>query len=802
VTSGDFWYALRAIRRSPLVALVVISSLGVGIGVNTIVFSWIQAVVFKPIPGVANASAFHLIEPRTDNGVYPGTSWPEFRDLRERLQSFEGITAFRMTPLYVGKSGEVERAYALLVSDNYFSVLGLTPAAGRFLRAEEVSRPGGEPVAVVSHDYALTRYGGPAEAIGRTLRANGVDLAIVGVAPPGFLGTMLRLEFDMWVPATLAPALLPGSRELDQRGVRGYTITGRLRPSSTTAHAQSEVDAVLRQLASDYPGTNAAIQAEVLPYWRSSRGPQRFLAPALGFLQGVMLLLLLAVCGNTANLALSRASARQREMGMRLALGAGRWRILSLVLTENILLAIAGAGLGAAIAWWGTRALTAVPLTVGFPVSLETHIDIYGIVFALGLGVACGVAFGLVPGLQLSRVDPQCAFRTGALTQGRSAFRHVLMGVQVALALLVLVAAGFFIRQFLETRDIDPGFRRDGVLLAAYDLTGRTTGEAASRTFASRLLARLRDTPAVEAAAISSAIPLDIHGLPSRVFTVEGWTRPDEGFDLTLVNTVTPGYLALMDIALTAGTDFASLDDVASPPQAIVNEAFARRYLDRLEPLGRRLDIRGRTYVIVGVARTSTYNTFGEAPTPIVHLSYRDAPGRAGEIHVRARAGSEKVLAAAVRDAVRTLDADLPIYNVRTLTDHVENNLIFRRIPARMFAVLGPLLLVLASMGIYAVSAYNVSLRATEIGVRQALGATRARVVAYVVGETLGIILLGVAAGWLLAFVLVNNLLGAPIDPAEFGAVPALLVAVAAFASWIPARRAARLDLWTALRQE
>ncbi len=397
----------------PGIALVVVLSLGVGIGVNVVIFSWMQAVVFQPIPGVANAASFHLVEPRSETGMNPGTSWQEYQDLRARLRTFRDLLAFRMTSLYVGEPGQVERAYGLLVSGNYFDALGLRPAAGRFFRPEEVTKPGGDPVAVISHEYWQSRFAGAPAAVGQSIRVNSRAITIVGVAPRGFQGTVLRLKFDLWLPATMAPALLNGSRELEQRASRGYTATGLLTPGTSRAQAQSDVDAAMRQLSLEYPETNATITGEVLPFWQFSRGPQRFLVTALAFLQGIMLLLLVAVCGNTANLMLARASARQREMCMRLALGAGPWRIVRLLLTENLLLALAGAGLGVAVGVWGTRALGAVPLTIGLPINFETHVDLAGLAFAVILGLVCGAIFGSAPALQLARLDPQVAFRAG-----------------------------------------------------------------------------------------------------------------------------------------------------------------------------------------------------------------------------------------------------------------------------------------------------------------------------------------------------------------------------------------------------
>ena len=786
----------------PVLAAVVILSLAVGIGVNTAIFSWLQAVILRPLPGVSDAGGFHLVEPRASEGTHPGASWLEYRDLRERLPSLRDVLAYRMAPLNVGEAPRTERTYGLLVSGNYFSALGLRPALGRFLRPEEVARPGGEPVVVISHDYWRTRFGGGASALGQTVRINDRHLTIVGVTPREFQGTVLGLTFDLFVPATLAPVLFAGSREMEDRGVRGYNLMGRLQPGATRARAQAELDAAMRELARIHPETNGTMQGEVLPFWQAPRGPQRMFARGLVILQAVMLLLLLAVCGNTANLVLARASARQREIGVRLALGAGPWGVARLLLAESFLMALIAAVLGAALAVWGTEALSAAPMLGAFPIKFQTSIDVAGLAFAMLLGVACGLIFGVAPAAQLARVDPEVALRSGASTAARSGMRNALMGAEVALALVVLVAAALFFRSFRETRDTDPGFRREGVLLAAYDLTGRDADSSASRSFAATLLRRLRAMPGVEVAAIASAVPLDIHGLPLRAFTLEGRAQRDSSPDQALTNVVTPGYFQAMGIPLRTGSDFADLDDAGAAPQAIVNEEFVRRYLGGAEPLGRRLQSRGRSFVITGVVRNSLYESFSEAPTPIIYFSYRDRPAPRGEIHLRTRVGSEMSLAADVQRAVRAVDPSLPVYDVRTLTDHVEKNLFLRRIPARMFVVLGPLLLVLAAVGIYAVVAYTVSQRTTEIGVRLALGASAQRVVAQIVRESLRVIGYGAVIGWLLAALIAVHARGGVLDPSVFLGVPAVLMVVATLACWLPARRAASVDPIVALRQE
>jgi len=795
-------HSVRALMRMPVVSCVVVLSLAVGIGVNTAVFSWVQAVVLRPLPGVADASGIYLIEPRADTGSYPGVSWREYVDLRERLTSISDPIAYRMAPFSVGEPGRVQRAYGLLVSGNYFTMLGLRPALGRLLRDDEAVRPGGEPVLVVSYDYWKTRLGGDPAAIGRSLRVNDRLLTVVGVTAPRFQGTVLGLNFDMWAPATMAPALLGGSPELTDRSLRGYSVVGRLSAHSTRLQAQTELDRALDDLARLYPDTDGKLRGEVLPFWQAPRGPQRMLAEALALLQTIMLLLLLAVCGNTANLLLARATTRQREMGVRLALGAARRQIALLMLSESLLLAAGGVTGGIVLAIWATDALRAVPIIGAFPIRFQTELDLVSIAFAVTLALMCGLVFGLAPALHLARVDPQAAIRAGTRAASRSPLRNALMAIEVGLALVVLLAAAMFLRSFGDARDADPGFRRDGVLLVAYDLSGRNASTATVREFTRRLLERAHALPAVESAAIAASVPLDIHGLPMRSFTVEGRAHSDAAPDLALTNTVTPDYFRTMGIAIRTGGDFADLGDESAPKQAIVNTEFVRRVIGNGETIGRRLATRGDTYTIAGVVDTTVSESFGEPPTPVIYLSYRDRPSARGEIHLRTRAGAEALLAPEIERAVRDLDPSLPVYDVRTLAEHIDKNLFLRRIPARMFVVLGPALLLLAAIGIYAVVAYTVTHRSAEIGIRLALGATPRRVLTEVLVDSMRVVTKGAAVGWSLAAIVSLHLVRGPLYFSVFAGVPAVLLSVAAAACWLPARRASRVDPLIALRQE
>jgi predicted permease len=527
------------------------------------------------------------------------------------------------------------------------------------------------------------------------------------------------------------------------------------------------------------------------------------LLQGLAVLQGVMLVLLLAVCGNTANLLLARASTRLREVGVRLAVGAGAWRIVRLLLVESVLLGLAAAAVGVVIAVWGTNALRAVPvLTTQFPVRFQTDVDGQTLAFAVGLGVLAALLFGTAPAIQLARLSPQSILRSGSGLTARGGLGTAIMAVEVALAAMVLVIASLFFNSFQQTQETDPGFRMRGVLLASYDLAGRNADRSQAIQFADRVLGTLRTLPDVESAALAVSVPLDIHGLPSRAFELEGRPRVDGTEDRSLSNTVTPGYFATMGIPFVEGRDFAELSDTAVPPQAVVNQEFVRRYVGEGEALGRKVRITGTEYVIVGVVRTSLNESFSEPPTPVVYLSYRDRPSGFAEMHVRTRLGDETMLAPGIRSALGSVDQSLPVFNVRTLSQHVEMNLALRKIPAQMFLVLGPLMLLLAAIGIYAVVSYNVAHRTSEIGVRMALGASAAAVLRQVVGENMRVVIGGALAGWGMVAYVYTRFMRGDLEPMAFVAVPLLLLLVAATACWVPARRASRIDPVVALREQ
>ncbi len=800
----DLRLALRGIRRTPLAAAVIVLSLGAGIGVNTIVFSWLDAAVLRPLPGVRGAAALVLLELRRPDGSYASLSWQQYLDYRQRVRSLRDLLAYRMTPLYIGENGATDRIYGLMVSDNYFTALGLAPAAGRFMRSDEASTPGSAPVVVISHEYWQTRYAASPTAIGERIRINGAALTIIGVTPERFEGTIPRLKFDLFVPATLAPVLQPGSRELQDRASGGYSAVGVPRGGVDRNAIADDVRAAASVFAHDFPRTDGGQTAEALSFWDAPRGPQKFMAEAIVAVQGVLLLMLLSVCANTANLMLSRTLSRQREIGVRLALGATRWRIATLVFVEALLLAMLGAATGALVAWWGSGALRAMPpLHVrGLPITFDAPFNPAAVLFAGILGAACALVFAAPAVVQFARADPMLVMRIAALRLSPNRVRSAIMGVQVALAVFVLIAGGLAFESFLQTRTAPTGFRTKGLLLTSYDLT-KPGGPQDGRAFADRALRELRSMPIIEDAAIATSVPLDIHGLPDRSFTVQGYARTEEGDAEALTNTVTPGYFAVMDVPFVEGSDFVPLADRVAPPQAIVNDAFVRAYLPALDPIGRELTSRGRIYRICGVVRTTLSDSFGEPPLPVIYLSYRDAPSRYGEIHIRTRDGSEIAAAPDVRRAIRQIDPELPLFDVRTMTEHIESNLLFRRIPARLFALVGPVLAGLVGIGIYALVAYTASRRRQEIVVRLAIGAAPRRVVREFIADTLRMAVAGSAVGVTAAAVVLAS--GTDLTQSRamvFAIVCLAVIALAGIAAWIPAHRAVTATPWNVLRDQ
>jgi predicted permease len=725
--------------------------------------------------------------------------------LRGLLPSFDAIAAQRQRSLYLGNAERGEHVFAELVSENFFPVLGVTPQLGRFFRADEATRVGSEPVVVIGHDFWSRHFKGAADVVGRELKLNDTTFTVIGVAPAGFRGGYNNLTFDVFLPLTMAGAVVPATSELTHRDNRAYTMLAQLKPGATLAAARGELASAARHFTSAYPGIDRGIAYELLPLWRSPRGGST-LVISLVTLQVFAGLILIVVCANTATLLLARASVRRREIGIRLAIGAGPARIVFQLLLESVCLALLGAAAGLVLALWGVDALASMPVPGNLPLRFAPELDWSSIAFASALACTCGIVFGLAPALQLARGNVIQSLRNGyGATAGRSVLRDLLIGLEVGVALVVIVLAALFLKSFHNARRAHPGFDSARVMLVSLDLGGRGYTGATGRMFVDELLQRLTALPGVENAAAANYVPLDVRGASTGVISIPG--REYDPNRKIIYYFVTPKYFPTLGIPLISGTDLASNARADLPLDAVIGDEMARRYWPDENPIGHRFEIDGTAYLVAGVARTPTLEKINESPRAVAWVTMRDQFVSVPNLYVRTKQNDPSALLPAIRETIRLLDPEIAVLDARTLAQHVENNLFGQRVPAQMLAILGPLALLLAVTGLYAVLAYAVAQRTREIGVRLALGATAGSVVRLMVGSHFRIVVVSSAIGWIVAlgagWYLHGYLVNVPLgDPIIYAGTPTLLFALAAFACWLPARRATKIDPMVALRGE
>jgi predicted permease len=809
-------YAVRSLAKTPWLTAVVIITLALGIAANTAVFSWTRGVLLNPLHGVADAQRLVSLETVYPNGEYTNSSYPDFRDYRDSSRSLAGAIAYKFGPLSLGNENQAERVWAEFVSGNFFDVLGVRPAAGRFFRTEEQEEaPGKYPVAVISARFWRRHFHADPQIVGKTIRVNRQELTVVGVAPTEFLGTVVGLSFDLWVPLTMDPLLNDTGNWFENRGDRrGLRLLGRLRPDVSLPEARTEIQTIARRLAQSYPRSNADIGATLLPIDQASQGVQSLIGTLLKTLLGAGAVLLLIVCANVANLMLVRATTRQKEFSIRLALGASRQRVIGQLLLESLLLAglggLAGVLLAGQMGSWLRFFIPAnhLPLALDFPP------DSAVLLFTLSISVLVGLLFGLAPALQTIRDGQLSGLKDSGRGSVGSRRSHRLRGIlvvsEVALALVVLIGASLFVESFRHAKQIDPGFDPSHVLLAPLNLAEAGYSTEQGTLFMRHLRERIETLPGVRAASFADNVPLGFGDDPLDEVQVAGYV-PRRGEDMRVRwNPIWPGYFNLMRIALIEGRDFTERDDSQSPPVAIINEAFARRFFRGQEPVGRQLDLwgEGSGWTVVGVVKDIKYRSLGETPRPHFYLPMQQTwqPFRGLELHVRT-VGPPLQLLPELRRELRSVDPRVHLFEVYTLSDYIGEAWFAQKIGAALLGVLGTLALLLAALGLFSVMAYSVSQRTQEIGIRMALGAQTSDVFRPVLGQALKLALVGVGIGLALSFaltrVVASQLLGvSATDPLTFVGVSCLLCAVALAASYVPARRATKVDPLIALRAE
>jgi predicted permease len=809
----DLIYSFRTLSRSPGFSAAAILTLGLGIGANTSIFSAIQGILLRPLPRVLEPDG--LVTPLHTSiaGTWNSHSYPDLLDYRERNRVFSGIIGYSMIHVALGDRAEADHVWGEMVTANYFDVLGVRPAVGRGFLPEEDRGPGAHPVVVLGHSLWKRHFGGDPEVVGRTVHLNGHPFAVVGVAAEGFSGTNWPVASDVWVPVMMHAQIDPGfETRLEERGSHWMKLLARLAPGVTLREADADLRRIAEELAETFPANRGSSGSVV------GAREGRFPAEAVTFISlGATLalivagLVLLIACANVANLLLARASAGSRDIGIRLAVGASRGRLVRQLLGESLLLALAGGACALVLTLWGSDLLLRFHPPLEFDVVIDYQPDRTVFLYATGLCLLTTLVFGLAPALKASSVDLLSSLRgEEVLGRGRSRLGGTLVVAQLALSLVVLAAAGLFLRSLAEAQKLDPGFRKENVLLVRYDLGLLGYSEEEGRRFHRELLEKLRAVAGVAAAGLSSDMPLDYDWSSSGPVIAEGKEPPPEGEGLsTLVNCVSPGHVEAMGVPLLAGRDFAFYDTADHPAVAIVNETFARLAFPGEGAVGKRFRLGGPEAPlreVVGVARDGKYYTLSEAPRAYLYLPMDQAYRSAVTLQVRTKANPLSVVDA-VRKTVRGMDGRLPLYGVRPLDEHMEFALWWTRMGAVLAGVFGGLGLTLAAVGLFGLIAYRVACRTREIGIRMVLGATRREVTRMVVSQAARLAALGLAAGMVLGFALaraMNALLygvGA-LDPLTFTLTPLVLLAVALAAGFLPARRAARLDPAAALRHE
>ena len=805
----DLRYGVRMLLKKKGFTLIAVLSLALGTGANTAIFSLINTVLLRPLP-VKDPQQLVALNNTAENHLFPSFSYPNYRDFRDRNEVFSGLIGYRFTPLSMSHDGINERVWGYEVSGNYFDVLGVGAALGRVISPDDDRAAGSHPVAVMSYKCWQQRFGRDNDIIGKSVIVNGRSYMVIGVAPQGFFGTEIISAPDLFFPLAMQEQLELGNSWLENRRAENIFIQGRLKPGITSARAQTVLNGIAEQLELEFPEINEGRRVALSPpglIGLTLRGPVLGFA---GLLMAVVGLVLLLACTNLANLLLARAAERRREIAVRLAIGASRFRVVRQLLTESVLLAFAGGVIGLLPASWLVDLVTAFKLPLNVPLAFELHIDYRVFIFTFLLSLVTGVLFGLLPALQATKADLVPALKDEVSFGGhrRSWLKSSLIVAQVSLSLVLLVGGGLMVRALKQAQNINLGFEPQRAVEVAFDLRLQGYSSAQAREFQKRVLDRVRALPGVKSAGIGDLVPVDLHFSRGAVF-VEG--QPLEritNIPTAMYNRVSPGYFQAMGTRMLQGRDFTEQDDDKAPRVAIINEAFAKRFFPGEDPIGKRFNVNRPDAVkttVIGVIEDGKYANLNEDARPFVARPLWQSEVGATSVIARSD-GDPQRLKAAVGSEVQQLDPNLPMAN-NTLVEKLSLPLLPARIAASVLGGFGLLALALAAIGIYGVISYAVSTRTHEIGIRMALGAQKTDVVRLVLGQGMSLTMLGVVIGFAAALVLTRFLKTllfglSETDPTTFLAASLLLVSVALAACYLPARRATKVDPMIALRHE
>ena len=802
----DLHFGLRMLVKNPTFTIVAVLALALGIGANTAVFSFVNALLLRPLDGVSRPEQLVQVGRQyRDKSNLSDATYPDFLDYRAQNTVMSGLAAIAPTAFHLSTGGETERVEGELVSGDYFDVLGVTAAHGRLIAPADDLEPA-QPVAVVSFRLWQRRFGGAPGVIGTSITLDGRSFILIGVAGESFTGIRIGTPRDIWVPiTTLRRPDSQSAGHFDQRRASWLEMFGRLEPGASLAQARAEFSAIARRLEQAYPDTNAQAGVGLEPGLGRDVDVRRELRRFAYLPFAAVGTVLLIACANVAGLLLARAAAREKEIATRLALGAGRVRVIRQLLTESLTLALAGGVAGAIVGGWLTNWLRSLLpekyLFLSFNLDFGLDWRVFG--FTLIIATATGVLFGVAPALHASRPElvPTLKGPRGSDRRAGLGLRGMLVVTQVGLSLILLVAAGLCVRTLQNASAIDTGYQTGRVLTARIDLAKQNYSQASGRIFQQALIDRLQATPGVEAAGYAVTLPLNDGRWSISIRRAGDPTRVP-----TFQNIVSPRYFDAMQIPLLGGRHFSDRDDQRAPKVAILNQTLAQVIWPGQSPLGQRLAFQGEAIEVVGVVRDIKGRNLFESPSPMVYLPLLQYNHLTTVLHVRTAVAPAQLIAA-LRREVAALDKDLPVYGIKTLDEHLTATLTPQRLLAHVISAFGLLALVLAAIGLYALLAHTVTERTQEIGIRMALGAHAGDVMRLFVtrGMKLALagVVLGLGAASALTQLMKSVLFGvSPLDPLTLTAVPGVLLLAALVACYIPARRAARADPKIALRYE
>jgi predicted permease len=805
----DIRYGWRQLLKRPGFTLLAILSMALGIGANTAIFSLVDTVLLRPLP-VREPEQLIAVDGQLKNGTeFTLQSYLNYKDYRDRNTVFSGMLAYRFVVASLSHNGVNERVWGYDVSGNYFDLLGVKPALGRSFLPEEDKTPDSHPVVILSHACWQKRFAGNPAIIGQKILLNSHPFTVIGVGPKGFVGTEVAYAPEFWVPLMMAKKIEPSSTWLENRSSDNLFVVGRLKPGITVDQAKAQLDVVTEQMAKEHPKENAGRRVFLMPPGLFIPDIRNSIFAFSGLLAVVGALVLLLACVNLANLLLARATERRKEIGIRLAVGASRSRLVRQLLTESVLLSVMGGGVGLLLAVWTNQLIASIKLPTDIALLFDLRIDWRVLAFTLVLSLFTGVAFSLIPALQSSKPELVPALKEENSFAGfrRSRLRNGLVIAQIALSLVLLISAGLIVRGLQAAQRMRPGFNPENAIALSFDLSLQGYDDPKGRAFYRRVMERAAAIPGVRSVAATNVLPLALDYSSNTIYLEGQPVQSRSEMPLAIPYSVSPRFFETMGMALR-GRDFLPNEDQKDSRVAVVNETFARRFFPGQDPIGKRYNHTGPEdpfWQIIGVVPDGKYNTLGEEPKAVTYrpLRYFD---EVFTLIARTDADPRTVLAA-LRRAVQELDPTLPIYDAKTLTEHMNIPLFPAKMAAGILASFGVLALLLAAIGIYGVMSYVVAGRTREIGLRMALGAQAADVLRLILRQGMLLAIFGTIIGLTIGLggtrLLKTLLYGvSAADPATFVTVTLLLGSVTFLACWLPALRATRVDPMRALRAE